>query len=135
MATRPTRACENMYTIEKFRLATTLAFIVGRGAIVIALVGNVASINVYPLPPQFQWHLPTVEIEVLKVEVAPWTLNCLATSTFLTAFRTPRTATSDAVAGGSWLVAASVLQSFPVGQAVAHADNITRRQALVSLLL
>ena len=41
MATRPTRACDDMYTIEMLRLATTLACIVG--AIVIALVSYCAT--------------------------------------------------------------------------------------------
>ena len=42
---------------------------------------------------------------------------------------------SDPVAGGSWLMVASALQSFPVIQAVPHVDNITRREALGSLCL
>ena len=36
----------------------------------------------------------------------------------------------DAVASGSWLMATSMLQSFPVSHAIPHADNVTRRQTL-----
>ena len=53
-------------------------------------VTQVASINATPLPSQP--HYPSIQ-NVMKV--APWTFNCLATSTLLAASRTPRTSAGD----------------------------------------
>ena len=109
-------------------LAAIAALIFIAGAVVAMLdsaILKIASISATPLPSQQRY--PSI---LSVMEVAPWTFNCLATSTLslFAASRAPRTA--DTLASGSWLLATNMLQSLPVSHAIPHVENITRRQML-----